>query len=84
MVGVLDPEDVARELDDRVLEAPSGSDQRDTPLAGEPDRGQCAIHGAIGTGRRDEEPCVTSEPFLRPIRSNVGRRHPFETDPPML
>jgi hypothetical protein len=32
VVGVLDPEDVARELDDRVLEATSGSDERHPAL----------------------------------------------------
>jgi hypothetical protein len=38
VVGVLKAEDVARELDDRVLKAPSGSDERDPAFAGEPDR----------------------------------------------
>ena len=38
VVGVLKAEDVARELDDRVLKAPSGSYERDPAFAGEPDR----------------------------------------------
>ncbi len=38
VVGVLEPEDVARELDDRVLEPPSGPDQGDTALARVADR----------------------------------------------
>jgi hypothetical protein len=47
MLGVLEPEDVARELDDRVLEAPSGADERDAPLPGEADGSKRAIHAAI-------------------------------------
>ena len=47
MIGVLEPEDVARELDDRVLEAPSRADERDPTLAGESNGGERAIHAAI-------------------------------------
>ena len=38
VIGVLKPEDVARELDDRVLKPPSGPHERDPAFAGEPDR----------------------------------------------
>ena len=38
MIGILDPEDVARELDDRVLKAASGADERHPSLARETDR----------------------------------------------
>jgi hypothetical protein len=33
VVGVSEPENVARELDDRVLKAGSGADERDTAFA---------------------------------------------------
>lgn len=79
MVCVLDPEDVARELDDRVLEATSGPDQRDSALAGEPDGGKCALHVPIGTGRGDEYPSVARQPLLRPIGCHVGGWHPLES-----
>lgn len=60
MIGVLESEDVARELDDRVLEAASGSEERHPALAGEPDRRERPVHAPIGTGRRNEEAGVRS------------------------
>jgi hypothetical protein len=38
VIGVLKPQDVARELDDRVLKPPSGPYERDPAFAGEHDR----------------------------------------------
>ena len=47
MIGVLEPEDIARELDDRVLKPASGADERHAPLPGETNGGKRAIHAAI-------------------------------------
>ena len=51
MVGVSEPEDVARELDDRVLEAASGADERNPALARVANRGQRALHAAVRARR---------------------------------
>ena len=53
MLGVLDPEDVARELDDRVLKAASGADERHAPLASQSDGGERAVHADVRTGGGD-------------------------------
>jgi hypothetical protein len=44
---MLDPEHIARDLDDRVLESTSSPDQWDTPLARVPDRGQRSVHADV-------------------------------------
>jgi hypothetical protein len=58
VVGVLDPEDVARELDDRVLETPSGPEKRDAALAGKRGGRQGALHVPVGARWREKEPIV--------------------------
>ena len=55
MFGILEPEDVARELDDRVLEAASGGDQRHAALAGKANRAHRPLHAPVRARRRDEE-----------------------------
>jgi hypothetical protein len=80
VVRVLDPEDVARELDDRVLKASSGPDERDPALAGEAYGGEGTLHAAVRARGRDEDPPVAGEPFFRPVGPNLGRRHPLEGD----
>lgn len=58
VVGVSDPENVARELDDRVLEAPSGPDERNSPLARVANGGKRAVHAPVGARRRDPDAVV--------------------------
>lgn len=60
MVGVLDPENVARDLDDRVLKAASGSDERDTPFPRIAHRRDRPLHVAVGTPRGDQQPAEPS------------------------
>jgi hypothetical protein len=80
VVRVLDPEDVARELDDRVLKTSSGPDERDSALAGEAYGDEGTLHAAVRARGRDEDPPVAGEPFFRSVGSNLGRRHPLEGD----
>jgi hypothetical protein len=65
--GALDPEDVARDLDDRALEAASGSDERHAPLAGEADRSERAVHPAGRDPRADEDAVETLDSLPRGI-----------------
>ena len=78
MIGVLESEDVARELDDRVLEAASGSEERYPALAGEPDRRERPVHAPIGTGRRNEEAGVRGQALLWPLGHHFDGRNPLE------
>ena len=55
MVGVLDPENVARELDDRVLEPPSGAHEGHAALASVADGAEGAVHVPVRTGGRHED-----------------------------
>ena len=55
VIGVLDPQDIARELDDRVLEAPSGADEGHAPLPGVADGRERAVHAPVGAGGGDPE-----------------------------
>ncbi len=56
MVGVSEPENIARELDDRVLEAASGADEGHAPLSRVADGRERPVHASIGARRRDPEP----------------------------
>lgn len=78
MIGVLESEDVARELDDRVLEAASGSEERHPALAGEPDGRERPLHAPIGTGRRNEEAGVRAQALMWPIDHDFSGRNPLE------
>src|SRR5438445_1626238 len=82
VVGVSVPEDVARELDDRVLEAPSGADQRDAALTRVANRREGAVHAAVRARRRDPDAVVRGQ-ALFPISGGVGR-HPREVEPDVL
>jgi hypothetical protein len=74
MVGVLDPEDVARELDDRVLKSSSGPDEREATLARVTNRSERSIHAAVGAGGCDEKPGVPAEPRRHVVAHRVGGR----------
>jgi len=50
VIGILEPKDVARELDDRVLKASSSPDERHTSLASVSNRTQCTMHASVRTG----------------------------------
>jgi len=78
MIGVLESEDVARELDDRVLEAASRSEERHSALAGEPDGRQCTLHAPIRTGRRNDETGVRGQALCRPLRHHFDGGNPLE------
>jgi hypothetical protein len=78
VVGVLDPEDIARELDDRVLEAASGPDERHPALAGKSDRRQRALHAHVGTRGRDEEAGVRRQALFRSPLDNLDGRNPLK------
>lgn len=83
MTCVLDPEDVARELDDRVLKAPSGADERHATLARKADRGDGAVHAPIWTSRRDQETVETVQRGSR-VRFDPIGRHLFVPEPGVL
>jgi len=78
MVGILDPEDIARELDDRVLEAASGPDERDPALSGEPDCRKRTLHALVGTRGRDEEASIRREAFFHSLLPNIDGRNPLK------
>jgi len=62
MIGVLDPQDIARELDDRVLKPSARADERHATLSRISDGGERAIHAAIRTCRRNPESVKLVEP----------------------
>src|SRR5216117_3525518 len=64
VVGVSEPENVARELDDRVLEAASGTDEGNSPFPRVADRRERAVHAAVRTRRCDPDSVVRSESLL--------------------
>lgn len=51
MTGVSEPENVAREFDDRVLESTSSANERNATLAGIAQGIRCSSHAAVRTGR---------------------------------
>jgi hypothetical protein len=78
MIGILDSEDVARELDDRVLKAASGADERHPSFAREADRsvhtGDAPVRTACG---RDQEAGVPGQPLLRSLGRHLATGHPL-------
>jgi hypothetical protein len=79
VVGVLDPEDVARELDDRVLEATSGADEGYAALACMANGAERPVHVPVRAGRCHEDPGVVHQPFGW-VRPDAVRRHPLEAE----
>jgi hypothetical protein len=79
MIGVLDPQDIARELDDRVLKPASRADERHATLAGISNGGERAIHAAIRTCRRNPESVELGEAHCCVANDRI-RRNPLETD----
>ena len=77
MIGVLDPQDIARELDDRVLKPSSRADERHPTLSRISDGGERAIHAAIRTCRRNPDPVELGEPHGCFANDRV-RRNPLE------
>ncbi len=65
MIGILEPKDVARELDDRVLKATSSPDERYTSLASVSNRTQCTIHTSVRTGRGNPQSIKCGEAICR-------------------
>src|SRR5262245_11402621 len=82
VVGVSEPENVARELDDRVLEAASGADERHAPLARVADGRQRALHAPVRARGRDEE-AVVLLPRPRRLADSIGGA-PLERDAEVL
>ena len=72
VIGVLEPEDVARELNDRVLKTPSGSDQRYAALACIPNRTQRPSHASVRARRSDPEAIKGRQAFCRIPSDGVG------------
>ena len=77
MIGVLDPQDIARELDDRVLKSSSRADERHATLSRISDGDERAIHAAIRTCRRNPDPVELSEARFCFANDRV-RRNPLE------
>src|SRR5262249_54483054 len=59
--GVLDPEDVARDLDDRVLEATSRAGERHPALPRMADRREYPLHAHIGTARSSHDASISDQ-----------------------
>lgn len=76
--GVSEPEDIARELYDRVLEPTSGPDQGHVSLSRVADRRKGSLHAVIRAGGRAPDSVVRGQPVLRSLWQNVRRRDPFE------
>ena len=80
MIGILEPEDVARELDDRVLEAASGADEWHHSFAREADRCQDTRHAPVGMACRcDQETGVPGQALLRALGRHLAAGHPLKT-----
>jgi hypothetical protein len=77
MIGVLDLQDIARELDDRVLKPASRADERHATLARISDGGERAVHAAIRTCRRNPESVELGEAHGRFANDRV-RGNPLE------
>jgi hypothetical protein len=80
VVGVSEPENVARELDDRVLKAGSGADERDTAFARISNGRQRAIHVSVRAPGGDQEAAVHGQPLLLLVSDRICR-HPLEWEP---
>ncbi len=72
VLGIFDPEDVAGELQNDVLEPATGTQEGDILGPGEGDRRQGPLQAAVGAPRCDEEPVEASERGLP--RSRECRR----------
>src|SRR5262245_59254 len=77
--GVPVPENVARELDDRVLEPASRAHERDATLARDADGSQGAIHVAVWARRRNQETAVRGELGYGIVADRLGW-HPLEPE----
>jgi hypothetical protein len=77
MISVLDPQDIARELDDRVLKPSSRADERHATLSRISDGDERAIHAVIRTRRRNPDSVELGEPDGRFANDRV-RRNPLE------
>jgi hypothetical protein len=78
MVGILEPEDVARELDDRVLKAASGADERHSLFARETDRSVHTRDAPVRTAcGRDQETGVPGQTLLRSLDRHLAAGHPL-------
>jgi autoinducer 2-degrading protein len=77
--GVPVPENVARELDDRVLEPASRAHERDATLARVTDRSEGAIHVAVRARRRNQETAVRGELRSGIVADRLGW-HPLEPE----
>jgi hypothetical protein len=77
MIGVLDPQDIARELDDRVLKPSSRADERHATLSRISDGGERAFHAAIRTCRRNPDSVELGESHGCFANDRV-RRNPLE------
>ena len=80
MVGVLEAENVARDLDDRVLKTASRGDEGHAALSREADRLQRASHASIWARGRDEHAGICGEYRRRATLLDIDRRHPIELD----
>ena len=74
MLGLLDSEHVAHELDHGVLKAAAGAEQRYLPLARDSDRLESAVHVPVGTARRDQQPGVGGELAVVHLHRCLGRQ----------
>jgi hypothetical protein len=80
MVGALHTEDVAHVLDDDVLEAASGPDERHASLARETDHVEGRVGVAIGACGRDPDAVVRNRRF----RVQALRPEPVECETGVL
>ena len=79
MIGILEPEDVARELDDRVLKAASGGDERHHSFARETDRSQHTRDAPVRTAcGRDQETGVAGQTFRRSLGRHLATGYPLK------
>src|SRR5262245_64669971 len=76
VVGVLDPEDVARNLDDCVLEPTSRAGEGYPALAGMAHRREYAFHAGVGTARRNHDASIPCQPLRGTL--HLIASHPFD------
>ena len=78
MIGILEPEDVARELDDRVLKAASGADERHPSFAREADRSVHTRDAPVRTAcGRDQETGVPGQTLLGSLGRHLATGYPL-------
>jgi hypothetical protein len=82
VIGLGNLQNVAGVLDEYVLEAASGADQRYAPLPCRGDRPQRTLHASVGAGRGDPEAGVPSAEGIGG-RDRVGR-DPLPSDPRVI